>query len=238
MILQTQIARTYGMRKDFANARAILIEIRPQLANASDEALTRHALEWGRSWSSAAHPPDTQTLPARDMARASFLDALRIARRARLDDLAIDAIHMLAFVDPSADDQLKWGRQALAVVESSSQPAAKKWEASIRNNIGYALHQLGRYDEALEQFKQAVVLRQEGTNGEATRTARWMVAWTLRALKREEEALDIQLRLEHECAAAGEPDPYVYEELEILYRVRGDTERAEHYAALLERSKR
>ena len=50
-----------------------------------------------------------------------------------------------------------------------------------------------------------------------------MVAWTLRALGRMDEALDIQLRLEHECEAAGAPDPYVFEELEILYRARNDT---------------
>lgn len=33
--------------------------------------------------------------------------------------------------------------------------AAQKWEASVRNNIGYALHQLGRYEEALAEFNQA-----------------------------------------------------------------------------------
>ena len=65
----------------------------------------------------------------------------------------------------------------------------------------------------------------------AIRTARWMVAWTLRALQRQDEALALQLRLEHENDAAGEPDVYVFEELEILYRERGDAERATHYAA-------
>ncbi len=139
---------------------------------------------------------------------------------------------MLAFVDTAAEDQLKWGREALAVVEASSQPSAKKWEASIRNNIGYALHQLGRYPQALEEFERAVSLREKGTNAEALRTAHWMVAWTLRAMQRDDEALAIQLRLEKEGAAAGEPDPYVFEELEILYRAKGDSERAAHYAEL------
>jgi tetratricopeptide (TPR) repeat protein len=144
-----------------------------------------------------------------------------------LDGLSIDAIHMLAFVDTSPADQLKWAQSALAVVESSTQPAAKRWEASIRNNLGYALHQLNRYDEALIQFNAAVALREQGTNAEATRAAHWMVAWTLRALGRSDEAL----RLERECDDAGQPDPYVFEELEILYREKGDTGRAQHYQA-------
>ena len=55
-------------------------------------------------------------------------------------------------------------------------PPARKWEASLRNNVGYALHQLQRYDEALAQFQQAVVLRERADDAEATRAAHWMVA--------------------------------------------------------------
>ena len=133
--------------------------------------------------------------------------ALDEARAARLDNLAIDAIHMFAFIDTAPAEQLEWGRQALAVVEASTQPAAKRWEASIRNNIGYALHQLGRYEEALQQFRLALELRERGTDADATRAAHWMIAWTLRAMGKAEEALQIQLRLEREADAAGRPDP-------------------------------
>jgi tetratricopeptide (TPR) repeat protein len=232
LILQTQIARTYGLRKDFAKARDVLRAIEPQVGSAGFEVRTRYALELGRSYSSATHPPESQTPETKALARAAYMDALQTAKAGQLDDLAVDAIHMLAFVDTAPADQLKWGNEALAVVEASKQPAARKWEASIRNNIGYALHQLGQYPQALEQFKQAAAIREHGTNGEATRTAYWMIAWTLRALKRNDEALAIQLRLERECEAAGQPDPYVFEELEILYREGGDEERAAHYARL------
>jgi tetratricopeptide (TPR) repeat protein len=139
---------------------------------------------------------------------------------------------MFDFVDTTPQDQLKWGLEALGIVESSTQPQAVKWEASIRNNIGYALHQLGRYPEALAQFQQAVVIREQEADAESTRAAHWMVAWTLRALDRPDEALEIQLRLEQECEAAGQPDPYVFEELEILYRAEGNFDRAGHYERL------
>jgi len=230
LILQTQIARTYGLRKEFSKARDILKSVAKDVPTAGPEARARYALELGRTCASAAHAPDLQTAEARNLARSSYESALEIARSARLDGLAIDAIHMLAFVDTAPTDQLKWGQEALAVVEASSQPEAKAWEASIRNNIGYALHQLGRFGEALVQFEQALVLRERTSNAQSIRAAHWMVAWTLRALGRADEALEIQLRLERECDAASAPDRYVYEELEILYRARGDESQTKHYA--------
>jgi len=232
LVLQTQIARTYGLRKNFSKAQEILRSVAKDLPTAGPEARARYALELGRTYASATHPPELETAETKRLARSSFESALETAKSAHLDGLAIDAIHMLAFVDTAPDEQLKWGEEALAVVDTSMQSEAKAWEASIRNNIGVALHQLGRFDEALVQFKQALVLRERGTNSEAIRVARWMVAWTLRALGRADEALEIQLRLERECDDAHAPDQYVYEELEILYRTRGDESRAKRYAEL------
>ena len=230
LILQTQIARTYGLRRDFAHAQEILKGIEAQVATASPEARVRHELEFGRTLCSAKHAAESQTDAVKEQARASYLRALEEARANQLDALAIDALHMLAFVDTAPEDQLKWGEQALAISLASLQPAARQWEASLRNNLGVALHQLQRYDEALAQFEQAVVLRERGADSNATRVAHWMVAWTLRALNRLDEAFAIQLRLERECAAAGVPDPYVFDELEALSRARGDDIGAQQYA--------
>lgn len=231
LILQTQIARTKGMRKDFASAREVLKDIESKVAEAGPEARARYFLELGRTYASAKHDPAAVTATAKEQARRAFTTALDIAKAARLDALAIDAIHMFAFIDAAPTDQLTWGQAALAVVLASDQPAAQKWEASVRNNIGYALHQLGRYEEALAEFNQAASIREKGKDAEATRTANWMVAWTLRALNRTDEALNIQLRLEREADAAKQPDPYVFEELELLYAGKGNKERAAHYAA-------
>lgn len=230
LILQTQIARAHGLRKDFDGARVILAQIAPQIEAAGPEVKVRNVLEFGRTYASAKHSPEQQTPETKALARRSYEAALELARGAGLDDLAIDAIHMLAFVDTAPEDQLKWAQAALAVVERSEQTGAKRWEASIRNNLGYALHQLGRYEDALAQFEQAVVIRERGINIEATRVAYWMVAWTLRSLNQSDEALAIQLRLEAENDASGTPDQYVFEELEALYTAKGDTARAQHYA--------
>jgi len=231
LILETQIARTHGIRRDFEEARRILGSIEPRVANAGPEVRVRYALELGRTLSSATHPPETQTEATRAAARASYERAAELAREAGLDGLRIDALHMMAFVDTAPVDQLRWARAALAVADASSQPAGRRWQASLHHNAGYALHELGRHDEALAEFRTALALRQQGTNAEATRIAWWMVAWALRALGRGDEALAIQLRLEREFEAAGTPDPDVLEELEILYRERGDAARADGYAA-------
>jgi tetratricopeptide (TPR) repeat protein len=232
LILETQIARTYSLRKDFDTARKLLHGIEASIAKAGAQAQVRYQLELGRTFVSAAHKPDAVTPESKAQARQCWEKALNTARASGLDALAIDAIHMFAFVDTAPADQLKWGEAALEVSRGSSQEDARRWEASIRNNVGYALHQLGRLDEALTQFQQALVLREQRADAGATRVARWMVAWTLRSLKRHEEALAIQLRLEKENDAAGKPDPYVFEELEALYTAMGDPARAERYASL------
>jgi tetratricopeptide (TPR) repeat protein len=230
LILQTQIARTYGLRREFERARGLLKAIEPQIQEASPQARVRYALELGRTYASAAHTQGSVSSQEKDIARAQYSRALDIAKDAELDALGIDAVHMLAFVDSAPADQLRWAQEALALVERTSQPDAKRWEASIRNNTGYALHQLGRFEEALTQFELALTLREQGTNAQATLIARWMIAWTLRAMGRVHEALDMQLKLETACAALGKSDQYVLEELELLYRQKGDTARADAYA--------
>jgi tetratricopeptide (TPR) repeat protein len=230
LILQTQIARSWGLRRDFEQARAVLAAIEPQLSSAGAEPRVRHALELGRSYVSATHPPAALTAEARTAARAAYQRAFELAQAARLDALAVDALHMQALVETSLSGQIERNRAALAFALASAQPDARRWEASLRNNLGYALHQAGRYDEALTEFERALLLREPSGNAARIREARWMVAWTLRALKRNDEALALQLALERECEAAGAPDPYVFEELELLYRARGDADRAGHYA--------
>jgi hypothetical protein len=51
-------------------------------------------------------------------------------------------------------------------------------------------------------------------------------------MNRLDESLEIQLHLERDCATANAPDPFVFEELETLYRAKGNDERASHYAKL------
>lgn len=231
-ILQTQIARTFGLRRQFDTARETLATLEPRLAGASAEAQVRYHLELGRSYASATHPPDNP--PAnRETARGHFMRAFSLAQTAALDNLAIDALHMMPFIDTEPTQQLAWNEKALAYLEQSTQPDAKRWEASLRNNVGYARHLAGEYDEALRQYQLSLAAHERAGNARNVRIAHWMIASTYRAQKRYDEAIAIQLRLEREWAAASEPDPYVFEELEHLYRATHDEEKANLYQARL-----
>ncbi len=231
LLLQTQIARTYGIRRNFSRAQQILSDIEPQIQNASIETKVRYYLELGRTYSSATHPPESQTPDVRELARSAYMQAAELAQNGKLDSLAIDALHMMTFVDTAPEDQLEWNCKAMALMQSSSQPDAYKWEGSLHNNTGYALHLLGRYEDALAEFKQALAAHERGGNPQKIRIADWMIAWTLRMLGRLNDAVEIQLRLEKEWDEAGEPSPYVFEELEILYKALNNDEKAEFYAA-------
>lgn len=238
LILQTQIARTHGLRRDFAQAREILASIRSAALAASPEAQVHWWLEYGRTLASTTHPAEALTAEARAQARDAYTRAHDLAQAARLDVLAIDALHMMVVVDDTPADQLKWDLLAIDAMNASTQPDAKLWAGSLHNNVGYALHLLGRYDEALAQFELSKAAHAQRGKAANVRIADWMIAWTMRAQKRYAEARDIQLRLEREWDASGEPDPYVYEELEILYRELGDAAAAQRYADKLAATRR
>jgi tetratricopeptide (TPR) repeat protein len=237
LILQTQIARSFGLRRQFGEASALLSHMAAAVQTAGPEARARYQLELGRTLVSATHKSAEITPEARARARSAYLVAAQIARQAQLDDLAIDALHMLPFVDTDTASQLKWNQQALDIVNATSQPEARRWDTMLRNNTAYALHQAGRLEEALALFEANIEPTQRRGNVEKTRIAHWMVAWTLRSLKRTDEALAIQLRLERENDADKTPDPYVFEELAHLYRARNDSARAAFYDARLKASK-
>lgn len=232
LVLRTQIARSFGLRRELDRSRVELEAMRRDVEAAGPEPRTRWWLEWGRSWISAVTRPEERTDAALAAARDAYGRAFDLATRAGLDGLAIDAVHMMAFVDADPAAQLEWNERGLAIATASAQPAARRWEASLRNNLGMALHGLARDEDALAEFRRALALREAQGDPGSVRVAWWMIGWTLRNLGRTDEALVIQERLERESADAGEPDPYVWEELEHLHRVRGEEERAAHYAAL------
>lgn len=231
LVLQTQIARTLGLRRRFDEARAVLAPLRPQLAGAGAEALVRWHLEWGRAHASATHDGAKLSDADRDRARQAYRAAADAARAAGLDSLAVDALHMLPFTTADEAQGLAWTQAALDLAMASAQPEARRWEASLRNNLGVSLNTLGRHDEALAMLQQAVTATAQLGSPGRLRIAHWMVAHTLRKLGRNDEALAMQQRLERENADAGAPDPYVFEELALLHRSRGDITLAEAYEA-------
>lgn len=226
--LRTQVARTYSLRREFAKAHQLLDDLELALAAAGVKPRLRALLERGRTFNSAG---EKQT------ARGLFLRAFELGVSAGEDDLAADAAHMIAIVE-GGEEALAWNKKALHIAKNSPDEDARKWIASLLNNIGYETKVLGRLEEALEMFREAVAEREKMGNAAHLRSARWMVGNTLRLLGRAPEALEIQEGLERECEAANAPDGFVFEELAELAEAAGDHPRAAPYfaraAALLE----
>lgn len=220
--LLTQIARTEGLQRRFAEAHRTLDQVEPLLADDQGQARVRHLLERGRVHNSAGEP---------DRARPLFLAAWEQAQALGADFYAIDAAHMLAIVAPP-DEALAWNLQALALTEATLDARAKKWLGALYNNIGWTYHDQGRYDEALAVFEKGLAWREAANQPRETRLAHWTVARTLRSLGRVNEALVLQRALEHEWARAGEASSYVYEELAECLLALGQVEAARPYFAL------
>lgn len=200
-VLQTQVARALGLQGRYAEALAVLDGIECT----DPEVTVRSLLERGRVYRSRG-----------DVAAAAPLfEAAVAAADQGLEGLAIDAMHMVALTQ-KGDDQIDCTRGILDRARASRDPSARRWLASLLNNLGTAYSDQGEWQLALQTFEEALAERRTGSDLEATFAARWMVAWALRHLGRTAEARDAQLALQADLVAAGREDPYVHEELALL----------------------
>jgi tetratricopeptide (TPR) repeat protein len=199
----TQLARAEALQRKFQAAHRTLDGLDHDLPKLSSRTRVRYLLERGRVFNSGGTPK--KALPL-------FLAAWRTARRSHEDRLAVDAAHMLALVTSGAQ-QRGWNARALEIAERSRDPAARRWRASLLNNIGWSRFESGDYRAALRSFRRAVRYRQQQKVAGETRIARWCVAKTLRMLGETGEALRMQRRLLADWRRAGGKDGYVFEEL-------------------------
>ncbi|MFN8487614.1 MAG: hypothetical protein U0350_08495 [Caldilineaceae bacterium] len=224
--LLTQIARTQGLQRNFAEAHQTLDEVASHLTAQPLRVHLRYLLERGRTLNSSGHP---------DAARPLFLDAWEAASVAGEDFYAVDAAHMLGIIEPPAE-QLAWNEKALALAESSSDSRAQKWLGSLYNNIGWTYHDLQQDETALAIFQKALAWRTAQGQTNETRIAKWCVARILRALNRVTEALAMQQALQQEFAASGDADGYVHEELgECLLLLQQPEQAQPHFATAYQR---
>ena len=219
--LLTQIARTQGLQRRFAEAHVTLDEVQKMLSETTPIANVRYLLERGRAHNSSGAP---------EKAKPLFEKALDAAQSAHADYYAVDAAHMMAIVEPPPA-ALEWNLRAIKLAEEASDERARGWLGSLYNNTGWSLHDMERYAEALDIFQKALTWRRERQQAAETRTAQWCVARTLRSLGRVEEALVRQRELQAEFDSLGEQDGYVFEELgECLLALDRADESREHFA--------
>jgi len=221
----TQLARALGLQGRIDEGHAVLDAVEGGHPRAG-RVRVRSLLERGRLRRSGGD---------RVASVEPFAAAWELASTFGEDGLAVDAAHMLAIVEahPGSD---AWHAGALALAESSPDSKARKWRASLWNNVGWSRFERGDHTGAMEAFETALAARRERGEAKETRIAEWCVGRALRALGRVEEALAIQQRLVAAWHAAGAEDEYVEEELgECLLALGGEAAARPHLARAAER---
>jgi tetratricopeptide (TPR) repeat protein len=214
----TQIARALGLQRKFEEAHAILNDVERRLNGQTPVAAIRYHLERGRVWNSSKNK--AAALPF-------FVHASELAINAKEDDLAVDALHMIAIAEVDPKKQMEWNLLAVKLAENSSDTEARDWLGSLYNNIGWTYHGQDQFTEALEIFKKALAFRETKKTPAPIRVAKWCIARTYRSLNQFADALKIQKAIETE-----ENDGYVFEELGELYLVLENQPESQKYFAL------
>ena len=219
--VRTQIARTLGLQRKFADAHALLDDIEPTLARLPVHVRVRYLLERGRTFNASGSPERAVPL---------FAEALQLSEADKDEFYAVDAAHMLGIAAPPAE-RLRWNLKALELAEAAADARARGWRASLYNNIGWTYFDDGQAATALDYWEKALAARQTMGNARTIRIAKWTVARGYRAVGRLDDAEAAQKSLEAELAQAGESDGYVYEELAEIALARGDAKSAQPWAA-------
>lgn len=202
--LLTQLARTHSLQRQFAQAHQLLDEIEPRLTDTTPRARLRALLERGRTFNSAGDKAS---------ARVLFEQAWQQGVKHEERYLAIDAAHMVAIAAP-LEEQSRWHQLAMELAEHSQDKRVRGWLATLYNNQGWTLFELGRLDEARACQQKCLAWHQQHNNQGKAFIARWSLARLSRAQGLHEQAQAELSQLRDDMAAAGVPeDGYVFEEL-------------------------
>ncbi len=217
----TQLARSQGLQRRFADADHALDEAEVALRPDDRRGRIRIELERGRVANTAGRP-------GRGARR--FRRAWDLARDANEDALAVDAAHMLGIVEPP-EPARAWNDRAMELARASADPAARRWVGSLANNMGWACHDAGDLDGAISLFEQSRDAFLADGRVDRARVARWSIARCLRSHGKVVEALAAQTELLAELDALGETDGYVLQEVAECLLALGRDEEARPFLA-------
>lgn len=139
--LATQLGRAVGLQGRFEEADGLLDAI-----DASEEPTigVRVLVERGRLLTADGHAA---------MAAPLLDQAAELADHLGEDYLAVEALSLLAAAD--AGHAALWTRSALEYASTAHDPAAKRWMATLHQDLGQLLLAEGREPEAVVEFQLA-----------------------------------------------------------------------------------
>ncbi len=185
--LIAHLGRSISLQKRYDDAHKALDLAIPILTDDMNKANIQYNLErgrvyyWQKNESKASH---------------YFQKAMELATKHGEDFLAIDIAHMIAIVPQKDEDQIPLHKKALDLATNSSCPKAKKWLATLNNNIAQSYQEIKQHELALHHFKKALELRMQ--NEQPSFYAKWAVARTYRFLNDPKKGLEILMQLYNE----------------------------------------
>ena len=215
--VQTQIARCYGLKKEFEKADDMMTPVGENLDSKSDLIQAYYYIETGRILNLDRKPAE---------AKPYFLKAIDIAEHGGLQtkSVLVDALHMMAIIEPR--NARKWNDEAFQIVEKSRDPAVTKWKASLCNNLGWSFFDERDFEQALDYFTLALSERVTIQQKKDITIARWCVARVHRQLGNWDQALHMQ---EHNLKETPD-DHFVHEELALIYAAFDNKDAAKLHA--------
>jgi tetratricopeptide (TPR) repeat protein len=211
--IMTQVARTHGLQGNFDEANATLDAVAAMPAAEHPRVRLRLALERGRTLRSSGDA---------ESARPLFVEAWELGKENGDDVLACDAAHMVAIVVP-LQEAIEWTARGRDLALSSDDPTARYWLGALHNNLGWAYYEAEVFDGALTQFQLSHESYSEREDKQVEQLlARYAIGKALRALGRNQEAVETQNQVRLAFEARSEDDGYVYEELAEGYLALGN----------------
>lgn len=208
-----QWARLLAFQDDFVKAKSTLVQAQNLIAGFDDVTRTRleirHLLEQGRLLVLQMTPMNAQTY---------FNQAWILSMKSGHVFFAIDAALMLSISQPPKFKK-EWLQKGLQLGTATTDPQAKFWLPFLYSMVAWQDFDLHRYPEALESFENALKGPYLPSGQKMVYLVRWGLARTLRGLKENQKALDMQKELLTDLESQNRISGHVY--LEIAECLQG-----------------
>jgi tetratricopeptide (TPR) repeat protein len=227
--LLTQIARTQSLQANFPAAHETLDEVERMIAeHPLGLARVRYLLERGRAYNGI---PGGVSGGAPEKAMALFEEAYLVASELGEHRYAVDALHMIAIVEPDATMQVDWNLKAIAYAERTNEVG---WLFALYNNIGESFLLLQQYEQAYDYFSRLTALQRERRGSEDMYTVKDK-AKAARLAGRAAESLDLILPVLDKLLTSNSDDGYIRQEYaEALFALGEPASAKPHFAKAYE----
>lgn len=216
--VMTQIARTHSLRGTFKEAHIWLDRADSIVSDTMPSARVRSLLERGRVYNSSEKV---------DSALPLFREAHVVATRNGLDNLSIDAMHMIAIAEPDPRMQVEWGTKALEIVKPNRKLWGWLWP--LYNNLGESFLKLNQFADAYAAFS-ALAEHQKAHFGGADMYTQKDMARALRGLGKHADALNLLNELDERLQKRQERDGYISAEIgECLFALGQNVNAARYF---------